>query len=381
MRHALDQDLDRRSALAFLGAGAAWAAASPALAQPSLFTEADYARAIVIDAEGVVGGGDDEEKLSRDLVATGMTAVSVTVGQVGNGPDRFESVVGDIAKLNAFADAHSRSIRRVGRFADLADAKASGRLGLIYNLQDTSALDGDLSRIETLKGLGVRVIQLTYNKRGLSGDGCLEPGDAGVSDFGRQVIQQLNAQKILLDLSHGGGRTIAEATALTAAPPAVTHTGCRDLVDNPRNISDALMRGVADKGGVVGVYIMSYLRSGVGGPALDPRREDLVAHLEHAVNVCGEDHIGIGTDGTVLPVTLDASTRAFLKRHYDDRVAQGVVTPGDGPEITNTIPEYNTSRRFLAIGQDLSRRGWSTARIEKILGGNFARLFKDVWGG
>ncbi|HTW36727.1 MAG TPA: membrane dipeptidase [Rhizomicrobium sp.] len=281
MRDPWRRHLDRRTALALFGASAACAAAAPAFGRAAPFTEADYARAIVIDGEGVTGGSDDD-KLSRDLAATGMTAVSVTAGRVDNAP-------------------------------------------------------------------------------------------------GAQVIHELNAQHIVLDLSHGGARTIAEATALTTAPPAVTHTGCRALTDNPRNISDALMRNVADKGGVVGIYIMSYLATGVGRSARDPRREDIIAHLEHALQVCGEDHVGIGTDGTVLPLTLDAPTRAFLKRHYEDRVSQGVATPGDGPEITNTISEYNASRRFLAIGEDLSRRGWPASRVEKIIGGNFARLFRDVW--
>jgi membrane dipeptidase len=377
MRPTPRPDPNRRTALALLGAGAVCATTARASAQT--FGEADYARAMVIDGEGVVLGGD--AAAARDLAATGMTAVSVTVGRVGNAPGAFDSAVADIAALDGFADANPGAVLRVRNAADLAQAKTSGRLGLIYNTQDTSALEGDLSRIEALKGLGVRVVQLTYNKRGLAGDGCLESRDAGVSDFGRQVIGELNAKRLLLDLAHGGARTIGEATAITQAPPAVTHTGCRDLVDNPRNISDALMRGVAQKGGVVGIYMMSYLGSAVGHPAIDVRREDFVAHLEHALNVCGEDHIGIGTDGTVMPFVLDEGGRAFLKRHYEDRVAAGIVTPGDGPEITNTIAEYNTARRFRVVGDDLARRGWPAGRIEKVIGGNFARLFRDVWGG
>jgi membrane dipeptidase len=369
---------DRRSVLGLLAGAAAAGAAGPGVAAAA-FGEADYARAIVIDGQGGAGDLSDVAAAMKALKSSGVTAVSTTVGTVGNAPGRLDTVVSDIANGNAFIDAHPDALMRVESAADLRLAKSSGRLGFIYNTQDTVALEGDVTRIETLRGLGVRVIQLTYNKRGLAGDGCLEPGNAGISDFGRQVVAAVNDQRIVLDLAHGGERTIAEAAAASKAPPLISHAGCRALVDNPRNVSDAAMRGVAVKGGVVGIYVMSYLRSGIGQPVLDVRREDLIAHLEHALTVCGEDHVGIGTDGSVLPLVLDERTRGWLKKHYDDRVTAGVVTPGDGPEITNTIPEYNSARRFLTLGEDLSRRGWPTTRIEKVIGGNFARVFTEVW--
>ncbi len=367
---------DRRQALglaacAALLPGAAWAA-------PPAFSEADYARATAIDAQGSFGDPADPAILQA-LSASGLAAVSLTMGRVGNGPDRYESVIEDIAQVDGWLAAYPKVMAPVRTASDLRAAKASGRVGLIYNLQDTSALDGDITRVALLKNLGVRVMQLTYNKRGLSGDGCMEPGNAGVSDFGRKVIHEINANHMLLDLSHGGERTVMEAAALTTAPPAVTHTGCRALLNNPRNLSDEALRAVADKGGVVGLYFMSYLRSGIGTPALDARGEDLIAHIEHARNVCGEDHIGIGTDGGVQTFVLNDRTRAAQKKHHEDRVAQGIASPGDGPEVYNYLSDFNGPKKLLTLGQALAARGWSTGQIEKLIGGNFARLFTQAW--
>ena len=370
----------RRRALGLAG-GAVLAAALPAVAQAQQrpFGEADYARAFVIDAQGGFGDPDADAKILTAVASSGLTAVSVTMGQVGNGPGRYESVIDYIAQADGWLSSYPKVLAPVRTASDLRAAKASGRVGLIYNLQDTSALEGDDSRVATLKNLGIRIIQLTYNKRGLSGDGCQEPGNAGVSDFGRKVIAELNAHRVLLDLAHGGERTVAEAAKLSARPPAVTHTGCRALVNHPRNLTDETLRTVAEQGGVVGIYFMSYLRSGIGDPARDARGEDLIAHLEHAVKVCGEDHVGIGTDGGVDTFVLNDETRARQKAHHEQRVREGVASPGDGPDVYNYLAEYNGPRKLLTLGQDLSRRGWPTARVEKIIGGNFARLFGEVW--
>jgi membrane dipeptidase len=107
---------------------------------------------------------------------------------------------------------------------------------------------------------------------------------------------------------------------------------------------------------------------------------DLVRHLEHAVNVCGEDHVGLGTDGCVSAVTLDEAYREDLRRKAATRLARGVAAPGEGADAYELIPEYNGPSKFRHLGDDLARAGWPATRIEKVLGGNVARLYRDVWG-
>ena len=370
--------LSRREALGLMAAGLS-GCVLPAVANPARFTDQDYRKAMVIDAQG---GFDRQLSMDRTAAATeesGLTAISLTMGLVGNGVRRFESVLEDIADANGWIQQYPEAFMPVLRASDLAAAKKSGRTGFIYNIQDTSSLEGDISRVTLLKNLGVRIMQLTYNKRNLCGDGCLESENAGLSDFGHQVVAQINASRMLLDLSHGGRRTISEAARASKVPPAVTHTACRDLVDNQRNMYDDQMREIADRGGVVGIYFIAYLRSGIGQPALNARREDLIAHLEHAVNVCGEDHVGIGTDGSVSTLTIDEQTLANQKKRFEERTKQGFATAGEGPDVFNYVQGYNSPRRLFTLAEDLSQRGWPAARIEKIIGGNFARLFTAAW--
>jgi len=186
----------------------------------------------------------------------------------------------------------------------------------------------------------------------------------------------LDKQRLLLDLSHAGPRTIAEGIAAARGPLAITHTACRALADLPRNTSDASLRALADKGGVAGIYFMCFLRT-----SGQPHAADLIRHIEHAVDVCGEDHVGLGTDGTISAMPLDDAFRSAHRDEVARRVKAGISAPGESPEVLNVIPEYNAPTRFLLLADELAGRGWPASRIEKLIGGNFARLFAEVWGG
>ncbi|MDY7230355.1 dipeptidase [Hyalangium rubrum] len=375
--------LDRRSLLTVLGSvavGGAARAAAPA--RPA--ARSAYERAIVINGQGSVSDPDPNAKpddppskrMFDEVRASGVTAISTTVGEVGNGPDRYLHALDYLALYSSLAANSPDLFMTILRGSDLALAKRNGRLGLIYNLQDTTALETDLSRVRALRQAGVRVIQLTYNKRNLCGDGALEAANSGLSDFGHEVIAELEKNKVQLDLSHGGQKTIAEAIAAAKVPPTISHTGCRDLVDNPRNVYDRELRALADKGGVVGIYFMPFLRN--GGMATS---EDVIRHLEHAVKVCGEDHVGIGTDGKLSALVMDDKARERQRKFYETRKAQGLAAPGEAADVFNIVVDYNSHRRFENLANDLSRRGWPWSRIEKILGSNFARVFTQAWGG
>ncbi len=371
----------RREAMVWVGAAAGALQWRAAFAE-SEFTSSRYAAAMVIDALGGPGGDDpsapDDAPLTpkalADVVASGITAVNVTVNEPGNGPDRYQKTIADISRMEREIAARPDLFLKVLRGSDLALAKSSGRLGLIFGFQDTSMFDGDLGRIAEFYGLGLRICQPTYNVRNLIGDGCMESADGGLSRLGYEFIDQVNRLHILLDLSHAGRRTIVEGIAASKAPMAITHTGCRALVDLPRNTDDSSLKALADKGGVVGIYFMPFLR--LSG---QPHAEDLIRHLEHAVNICGEDHVGLGTDGGISGVELNDAYRAAVRKDVEKRRQAGVSAPGETGDVFTLIPEYNEPRRFLKLADDLVRRGWTPHRVEKILGANFARLFSDVW--
>ena len=375
--------MDRREFILTVGAtGLALALPRMAQAQDTPPRPRD-ATSFYVDAQGGIDGFDTPEggrpvpteRLIEAIRQRRIDLVSATIGPVGNGPDRFRDSVEGVAFWDRLIAEHSTLLHKVESAADIRAARAAGKVGLIYNFQDTTPFEADADRVDTFATLGIKIIQLTYNKRGLAGDGCLESANAGLSDFGRAVIARINRAKVLLDLSHAGQRTVAEGIAASSAPPAITHSGCRALVDLPRNTFDAEMRALADKGGVFGLYLMPFLRA-----RGQPGREDLLRHLDHAVNVCGEDHVGIGTDGPLMGYTINDEMRAEHRRFFEDRQRQGIAAPGEAADVFNLVEGYNNADRYDRMAADLARRGWSTARIEKVLGNNWVRLFGEVWG-
>lgn len=332
-----------------------------------------YNRALVIDGAARPGIHDDAGLM--DIKASGVTAVNITLGKVGNGPDAYDAAIRGIAATDGRVASHPKVLMKVLGAQDIHSAKASGRTGLIYGFQDTSMLEGELGRLALFHNLGVRIVQLTYNRRNLLGDGCLESADGGLSTLGREAIAEMNRLGLLLDLSHAGPRTIAEGIAACTGPLAITHTGCRALTDLPRNTSDDSLRALADKGGVAGIYFMPFLR--VAGQV---QAQDLIRHLEHAIDVCGEDHVGVGTDVSISAAPIDEAALREQRGFYERRRKAGIAAPGEAADVFNLIPEYNMPRRMLRLADDLARRGWSDGKIEKILGGNFVRLFLEVWG-
>lgn len=381
--------LPRRGFLS-LAAGASAAALLPlplrgvlAAATPPETTWAGYGQAVVIDTLGSPGGAidDDSNQLGAqdfaDVRKSGLTAVNLTVNSqgVGSYAHGFDGTISEIAYWNSQIAAHSDELLAVLRAADLAEAKRSGRLGLIYGFQDATPFGEDLDRLDTFWGLGVRIYQLTYNKRNLVGDGCLEPGNAGLSVFGRKLVEKLNERKALIDLSHAGERTTLDAAAASKAPIAISHTGCAAINPNPRNKTDNELKQVADKGGYVGIYLMPFLR-GKG----QPMAADLIAHIEHAIDVCGEDHVGIGTDGSISPVAVTEKFKKDFAKQIENRRKAGISAPGEDPNVYTFLPDLNRADRFARIAELLAARKHSDARIAKILGGNFARLLNDVWG-
>jgi membrane dipeptidase len=380
--------MDRREfLLAAGGAGAAlmfpFAASAEEAAEVATPPRPRGATSFYVDAQGGLDGFDEPEpghyvptaRLIQAIRERRIDLVSATIAPVGNGPDRYRDSVEGVASWDRLIGEHHTLLAKVERATDIVAARDAGKVGLIYNFQDTTPLEADAAKVDTFATLGVKVIQLTYNKRNLAGDGCLERANAGLSDFGREVIARINRAKVLLDLSHSGQRTVAEGIAASSAPPAITHSGCRTLVDLPRNTWDAEMRALAEKGGVFGLYLMPFLRQ----PG-QPGREDLLRHLDHAVNVCGEDHVGIGTDGPLMGYTINDQTRAEQRRFFEDRQRQGIAAPGEAADIFNLVEGYNNADRFDRMAADLRRRGWSTARMEKVLGNNWVRLFDEVWG-
>lgn len=341
-----------------------------------------YREAIVIDGLGGPGGLGDEpdagltEQEIKDTHESGVTCAHITVGSVGTtAPDTaFMNTVFGIAFWEREIDRKPDVLSRVRTVTDIGKAKKARRTGLIYGVQDGVAFETDLSRLESLHSLGLRVVQPTYNRRNLLGDGCLEPANAGLSRNGVTAIERMNELGILVDLSHCGRQTAADAIRVSKRPVAFTHTGCQALADHPRNRTDAELRAVAEKGGVSGIYFMPYLSEG-----RQPTAADIVRHLEHMVQVAGEDHVSIGTDGNISPTVVDDKFKEAFAKDTRERREAGIAAPWETEEGYLFATELNTPRRLATLAKMLADRRHSATRIEKILGGNLLRVFRETW--
>jgi membrane dipeptidase len=371
--------IDRRTMLA----GGVALAAAPAFTQSKAAKANWYDRAIVIDALGGVGdpyAPEDQLRLSdrawNEMVATGVTLLRDTVMPVGNLADPWKSYQEDVELKHNILNANPDRLLLVRTAADILKAKREKKFAVVLGTQDTSMVGPELDRLARLKKDGVMTVQLTYNNRNLAGDGALEPANAGLSKLGRATIERIEAEKLLLDLSHGGARTMAEAAAHAKRPLVISHTGARAVTEHPRNTADETIRAVADKGGVVGVYFMPFLRTDRKAAA-----EDVITHVEHVARIAGEDHVGIGTDNGVLPTILDAATKEKMDRWQKQRIDAGIASPGEAIGVYPLVEDYNSVDRYRRFVADLEKRGWSQARLEKLMGANFLRAYRDAWGG
>jgi membrane dipeptidase len=310
-----------------------------------------------------------------DAQKSGLTATNLTLGYVAGEGDPFERTVGEIASWDALIRAHEQNFLKVLTTQDILTAKREGKVGIIYGFQNSAMMGDNAARVDIFANLGVRIIQLTYNPRNQVGDGSMAPENAGLTSFGREVVARLNDQKVLVDLSHSGEHTCLDAIAASRVPIIISHTGCRALADLPRNKTDAELRQLAQRGGVAGIYFMPYLKVGT-----QPTAEDVVLHIEHAVDVCGEDHVAIGTDGSVTQIDDMETYRGALKEEVETRRKTGVGATGETATSYPFILDLRGVDQFQHLADLLYARGHSSGRIEKILGQNFLRLAREIWG-
>ena len=340
-----------------------------------------YEQAFVVDAlagpmqfnipQGALPLGD--EALDH-ISSSGITAVNLTVNaRAGVDGSAFDNTRARIATWARELVANPATLVGVRSVADLRDAKASQKLGLILGFQDAVPIEDDLGRIEEFYELGVRIVQLTYNVVNKIGSGCLAADDGGLSELGVEVVDCLDERRVLIDLSHCGPRTTLDGIRASRRPVSLTHSGCRAVFDHPRSKDDATLRLLAENGGVVGIYLMPFLN-----PSGPPSAAHVLAHIEHALDVCGEDHVGIGSDQGIVPLDVGGDFTARFEEVSRQRTAAGIAAPRE--DTIPYVPDLNHPRRLETIADHMSARGHPSRVIEKVLGANFMRLFEEVWG-
>jgi len=329
------------------------------ISMPTSNAETLHRESIIID--GLNASYFFSEKVLHRMQAGGITAANATIA-AWHGLAETMKLIGEYLYLFR---QQAQLIMPVRSVDDIETAKKTGRVGLIFGFQDVAPLEDDLRLLAVYHALGVRIIQLTYNHVNAAGCGCMVDEDTGLTDFGQKVVAEMNRLGILIDLSHCGARTGREAIEASQQPAAFTHTDPSALSRHPRNKDDELLRALARKGGVIGAAML---------PAMLPGRErttieDYLAAIDYLVNLVGVDHVGIGPDfmedmpEEILAPALRGISEADKRKFFDSMVLEGFESISACPRVTAGLLE----------------RGYSTDDIKKIMGGNWMRLYRQVW--
>ena len=251
-------------------------------------------------------------------------------------------------------------------------AKSTDRLGILFHFQNSLPLGQSIELVDVYHALGVRVIQLTYNVRNFVGDGCLEPNDAGLSAFGRRLIKAMNRVGIAIDCSHTGIQTTLDAMDVSERPVVFSHNLAKAICDSPRNLADEQIKRVAEMGGVIGINGFPPFVAKKSRPTLD----DLLKHVDHIAALVGIEHVGIGIDFEYIGESMQEASMA----HYDYFVRTGQWDPKDYPPPPYHYPQgLDDPRCFPNLTRALLERGYDEAETKKILGGNFMRVYSQIW--
>ena len=302
-------------------------------------------------------------EIFEDMRKGGLTAANCTCSV-------WEGIRGSMDNVAAWIrlfEANDDLILQVRSSDDIHRAKQTGKSGIILGWQNTSGIEDRIEYLAIFKELGVGIMQLTYNTQNLVGSGCYESIDSGLSDFGRDVVDEMNRLGILVDLSHVGAKTSEDAICHSKKPVAYTHCLPSGLKEHQRNKSDEQLKFIADRGGFVGVTMFpAFLRRGT-----DSTVDDYVDAMDYVINLVGEDCVGFGTD-----FTQDQDQAWFDWLVHDKGDGRELIAFGDiiNPLGMRTIGEYAN------LTEAMVRKGWPETKVRKILGENWLRLLKEVWG-
>ena len=323
-----------------------------------------YQNAIVIDALIITRGWDENSfETARE---TGYTGIQTSLSS-GN----LEAALRGLAEWNQLIQDNPDRLARAVSVEDFIQAKQAGKLAVMLGFQNATMIGNSTNNLETLYKQGTRWIQLTYNTRNLLGDGCTERTDAGLSDFGIAVVERMNELGIIVDLSHCGRQTTIDGIQFSNPGACFTHTMCEALYpDHPRAKTDEQVRAMAEKGGVMGIIGLGYM---IGpDPGGETTIETYVDHIDHAVKTGGIDHVGLASDFAIEGISPGATRENW----YVPRLTR--FPPSYEVRWPPWIPALEPPDRYKNVAHALDRRGYRTDQIEKILGLNWLRYYREV---
>jgi len=250
---------------------------------------------------------------------------------------------------------------------DIRKAKKEGKTAFILTTQNSDSFEEDVTLVPMARMLGLRVSQVVYQSKNAAGDGCDEKADSGLSKFGVQLVHAFNEARIVIDLSHAGPQTAMDTVLESRDPVVFSHSNARALCNAPRNCSDELLKALADRGGVVGASAYNPVIV-PGGGETGATLDQFLDQIDYMVKLVGIDHVGFGLDA--------GEGRSDLEVKILHSKAKGL---GKAPKF-RYLEALTPRRKMKNLTRGLLQRGYTEEDTLKILGGNFLRVFEQVWG-
>jgi membrane dipeptidase len=278
---------------------------------------------------------------------------------------KWDDVIYDLG-MHLADVAHQSTVFLGTSVSDIERAHATGRIAMIASIEGAAPIENELDRLDILYGLGVRMIGVAYSESNQLGGGIRDPGDGGLTAFGKKAVVRMNRLGMAIDLSHTGDLTAMQTCALSDAPVFLSHSGARALFPEMKLKTDDLLKAVADTGGVIGIEASPGTTT---LPDVAQSLETVMAHMEYCVDVMGIDHVAFGPD------TLFGD-HVELGRRYADS-----LNSGEEPETVEIdyVAGFENPSEFPNVIRWLVAHGYTDEQIGKLAGGNIMRALRDVW--
>ena len=320
--------------------------------------------------DGCIFMDGEFEGISSEIMKSKVDTIFLTM----NSFDGFGETIKSITRVHSIVD-YLPEVEVIRSYQDIMSNSARGKKSIILTFQEPYPIGNSLNNLRAFYEMGVRVVQLTYNKANHIGSGCTESAGGGLTDFGKQVVLEMNRLGMLVDLSHCNELTGRQAIEISEKPVVFSHGNAKSVTDNPRNKSDEIIKMVAQTGGVIGLTPWSPLcwdKNEIKQPGLDTYLD----HVEHVINLVGIDHVGFGSDVPIIETgsTEGAETQATL---YPEVVSGYYGTVGTNREVSHA-KGFKGAKEIDNVIERLQQKGYNDTDVNKFLGGNFLRVLENV---
>ena len=305
--------------------------------------------------------------------ASGVTCIFQNAGQECQDPLRL---IKRLARFNFATDLMREFVCKAAIPSDIEAVKAAGRHALYMTgngiplTQEWISKEDELAYVKIFFQLGIRMMHLTYQRRNMIGDGCGEPSNAGLSDFGRYAIAEMNRIGVIPDCAHSGWQTSFEAAKVSTRPVVASHSTCAAIHPHIRSKPDEVIQAIVDSGGYIGICCISKFLRGAGDIS------SLLDHIQYVTKKFGVDHVAIGTDVAYSSQNSSLESRKLPKRSRSREPFRSLWPKDDfaeTPEMTTSLAWTNWP--LFTVG--LVQRGYSDDEIQKIIGGNVMRVARE----